>query len=484
MYTYKGLNLSLRNKVFWGFIFICFLSMAGTTLISYYILRNNSIQLSQTDQQNKADAMMAALDYSISHSEVDTRDLPKVLENAIYEIADINKHDLIIYDLQGNYLLSNKEKDLVPQKKVDQKIIHRLLQNQYRVDEQSYDEALEANLFSSYILLKNNVLKPVAIVYLPYYHSDSVYLSVLERYTKYIIFLNFIVILISIAVSWVISNNVSQTIRKFSDMIAKITLFGENMNPIRYYPNDELSSLVNSYNKMLLQIQYQKDRLSHTAKEGAWREMAKQVAHEVKNPLTPMKLSIQNFERKFNPEDPKIYDRVKNLCTTLVSQIDLITAVADAFSQFETLPEKNNEVFNLKDEVMNIVQIFHEDDIKISSSRSDILINMDKIYLNRIIVNLITNAKQAKSDDRALRIHIKIEQINRKVKISVQDNGIGIAEDMYERIFEPNFTSKSSGKGLGLSMVKKMVTDYQGEISLRSEIGVGTSFIITLPASV
>ena len=133
---------------------------------------------------------------------------------------------------------------------------------------------------------------------------------------------------------------------------------------------------------------------------------------------------------------------------------------------------------------MNIVQIFHEDDIKISSSRSDILINMDKIYLNRIIVNLITNAKQAKSDDRALRIHIKIEQINRKVKISVQDNGIGIAEDMYERIFEPNFTSKSSGKGLGLSMVKKMVTDYQGEISLRSEIGVGTSFIITLPASV
>ena len=192
-----------------------------------------------------------------------------VLENTIYEIADINKHDLIIYDLQGNYLLSNKEKDLVPQKKVDQKIIHRLLQNQYRVDEQSYDEALEANLFSSYILLKNNVLKPVAIVYLPYYHSDSVYLSVLERYTKYIIFLNFIVILISIAVSWVISNNVSQTIRKFSDMIAKIILFGENMNPIRYYPNDELSSLVNSYNKMLLQIQYQKDRLSHTAKEGA-----------------------------------------------------------------------------------------------------------------------------------------------------------------------------------------------------------------------
>ena len=90
----------------------------------------------------------------------------------------------------------------------------------------------------------------------------------------------------------------------------------------------------------------------------------------------------------------------------------------------------------------------------------------------------------ARSDDRALRIHIKIEQINRKVKISVQDNGIGIAEDMYERIFEPNFTSKSSGKGLGLSMVKKMVTDYQGEISLRSEIGVGTSFIIIFPASV
>ncbi len=167
----------------------------------------------------------------------------------------------------------------------------------------------------------------------------------------------------------------------------------------------------------------------------------------------------------------------------MVDQIDLIATVASAFSEFAKLPEKNNEVINLNTEVADILRVFNDDSIFMHANKSNIMINMDRIYLSRIITNLVTNAKQAESDERKLIINVDVEQHQRRVIISVQDNGIGIPENMYERIFEPNFTSKNSGMGLGLSMVRKMIEDYKGEISVKSEVGKGSTFIITLPTN-
>lgn len=479
---YKG--LSLRNRIFWGFLVICGLSILGSTVLSFFVLRDSAINQSKTDQQHKVDALMASLDYAVSHSQIETEDLKAVLSNEIYEIADITKRDVILYDLNGNYLISNKDPDLMTQKQVSVRIINRILGGEERVDVVDEDQKLKAKVISSYMLLRNNMLEPIGIVYTPYYHSDSGYLEVFNRYLKYIILVNIVVIGLGILLSWIISKHLARTIGRFSDLIARVALFDQNIKPIRYYRNDELGVLVQSYNKMILQIQDQKERLSQTEKEIAWREMARQVAHEVKNPLTPMKLKIQNFDRKFDPQDPDIKTKVKDLCDALVDQIDLIASVASAFSQFAQLPEKHNEVFELKSEVKSILHIFGGDHIFIHSNKDQIMINMDKIYLNRMITNLITNSKQAESPERELLINVDIEQIHKKVKISVEDNGIGIEEDQFEKIFEPNFTSKSSGMGLGLSMVKKMVEDYKGEIVVSSEIGYGAKFTITLPTNV
>ncbi len=481
IYKYKGLSLS--NKIFAGFLVICAMSTLGSGLLSYFVLKDNALQQSRIDQQSKVESVMLALDYAVSHSLIDTDDLPKILGNDIYEISDVNKMDVVVYDLKGQYLIANKDRNLVEKKSLPIDIVNRVLGRDQRVDIQTYDKKLNANVISSYMLLKNNTLEPIAIVYLPYYHSDSSYLEVFNRYVKYIVLVNLFVIAASVFLSWVISNNLTTTLRKFSDLIARITLFDRDLRPIRYYKNDEISSLVKSYNKMILQIQDQKERLSFTEKEQAWREMAKQVAHEVKNPLTPMKLTIQNFERKFDANDPDIRAKVKKMSSTIVDQIDLIAAVASAFSQFAQLPEKKNEVFDLKEEVDNILQMFIEDRVFMHANKEKIMINMDKIYLSRIITNLITNARQAASPDRDMMINVDLEQINKRIKISVQDNGIGIPENMYERIFEPNFTSKSSGMGLGLSMVRKMIEEYKGEIIVKSEVGIGTTFIITLPSN-
>ena len=478
---YKG--YSLRNKVFWGFLLICLLSIASSSTLSYFILRNNAVAQSRTDLQKKSEALMSALDYSVSHTQVQTNDLPQILANDIFEIADINNQDIIIYDLKGKFLISNKDINLISQKEIPIEVINRVLKSDTRVDFQTYDKKIGANVSSSYMILKNNMLEPIGIVFFPFYHNDGAYFSVFNKYVNYIIIVNLFIIAISVWLSWIISNNLTRAVTKFSDKINQITLFENDPKPIKYYHKDELNQLVKAYNKMILQIQEQKQRLSFKEKEEAWREMAKQVAHEVKNPLTPMKLTIQNFERKFDPADPDIRDKVKHLSRTLVDQIDLVATVASAFSQFAQLPEKNNEIFDLNKEIKNIINVFSDEKIYFHSNRDIIMIEMDKIYLSRIITNLVANSRQAKHDDRENIINLDVEQRQKRVLITVHDNGTGIPEELYDRIFEPNFTSKTSGTGLGLTMVRKMVEDYKGEISVKSELGKGSTFTISLPTN-
>ena len=476
---YKG--FSLRNRVFGGFLVICLLSITGSSILSYYILKNNATEQSRTDLQKKSESLMSALDYSVSHTQVQTDDLPEILSNDIFEIADVNNQDVIIYDLKGIYVISNKDINLIPIKKIPLDVINKVLKSDKRVDFQNYDKKLEANVTSSYMILKNNMLEPIAIVYFPFYHNDASYVSVFNKYLNYIFIVNLFVIAFGVWLSWIISNHLTRAVTKFSDLVNRITLFENDPQPIRYYQNDELNQLVKAYNKMILQIKEQKERLSFKDKEEAWREMAKQVAHEVKNPLTPMKLTVQNFERKFDPNDPDIHKKVKHLSKTMVDQIDLVATVANAFSQFAQLPEKNNEVFNLNKEVKNIINIFSDEKIYFHSNKDKIMVEMDKIYLSRIITNLVSNASQANDEGRENIINVDVEQRQKRIIITVEDNGVGIAEEHYGRIFEPNFTSKSSGMGLGLTMVRKMVEDYKGEISVKSELGKGTTFTISLP---
>lgn len=465
---------------------VCFFSIIGSTAMSYLIIKKSTDEQSVTEMQNKFEALMKTLDYAVSHTNItQDKDLVNILQNEIYEISDINKHDVILYDLQGNYLVSNKELNLVAQKKIPHETLMNVLESDKRVDVQEYDQKVGSNVTSSYMILRNNMLEPIAIVYFPFYHNNNIYASAFNKYVQYIILVNLFLILLSIWLSWVISKNLTKTITRISELITRTTLFGREMKPIKYFQNDELSGLVKSYNKMIYQIEDQKMLLANKEREEAWREMAKQVAHEVKNPLTPMKLLIQNFERKFDKNDPEIDQKVRNLSRSLVDQIDLVATVASAFSEFAKLPPKNDEFFNLKEELENLVRVFNDDgNIYFHANKDMMPVRMDRIYLSRIFTNMITNAKQAVSEQRKSIINIDAELFNKKIIIVIEDNGIGIPKDKLEQIFEPNFTTKNSGMGLGLTMVKKMIEEYKGDISVKSEEGKGTKFTIILPTNV
>jgi nitrogen fixation/metabolism regulation signal transduction histidine kinase len=246
--------------------------------------------------------------------------------------------------------------------------------------------------------------------------------------------------------------------------------------------SDEIGTLVNSYNSMIDELEESAVQLATSERELAWREMAKQVAHEIKNPLTPMRLTVQSFQRKFNPEDENIHQKMDEYSKTLIQQIDTLSSIASAFSNFAKMPAQQNETLNVVKIVKLALDIFNEHYISFTSEENEIIANFDRTQLIRVVTNLIKNGIQAiPEDSNNPKIDVTVSSENDMVKITVFDNGIGVTEDNKSKVFEPKFTTKTSGMGLGLPMVKNIVETYKGNITFTSQEGKGTTFSVTFP---
>ena len=222
-------------------------------------------------------------------------------------------------------------------------------------------------------------------------------------------------------------------------------------------------------------------QLATSEREQAWREMAKQVAHEIKNPLTPMRLTVQNFQRKFDPEDEKIHQKVDEYSKTLIQQIDTMSSIASAFSNFAKMPAQKNETLNVVKIVKLALDIFNEDYIVFRSISDEIIAKFDRTQLIRVVTNLVKNAIQAIPDNQTPRVVVNVETQDNHVVIMVADNGSGVSEENLDKVFEPKFTTKTSGMGLGLAMVKNIVETHQGTITFVSEKEKGTTFKVSFP---
>ena len=244
----------------------------------------------------------------------------------------------------------------------------------------------------------------------------------------------------------------------------------------------EMFTLVSSYNNMVSQIDENVKKLSKSQRELAWREMAKQVAHEIKNPLTPMKLSVQNFKLKFNPNDPKIQEKMEDFSDTLVQQIDVLSSISTAFSHFAEMPAQKNENIDIVSTTKLALEIFKENSIDFESKIESLKVKIDRTNLIRIITNLVKNSIQATENIEDPKITVSIKKVRKKAIIEIQDNGVGVPKNIKEKIFEPKFTTKSKGMGLGLSIIKNLVTNYNGNIDFSSKKG-STIFKIELPVS-
>ena len=222
-------------------------------------------------------------------------------------------------------------------------------------------------------------------------------------------------------------------------------------------------------------------RLAKSEREQAWREMAKQVAHEIKNPLTPMRLSVQSFEQQFDPTDPSAPKKIEEFSTTLIHQIDTLSTIASAFSNFAEMPVQEPELLDVVKITRLGMDIFTEKYIVFEAPNEPLFARLDRTQLIRILTNLVKNAIQACDDVPEPSVFVRVQKKNDKVCIGVTDNGHGITQEHIAKIFEPKFTTKTSGMGLGLAMVKNIVQTYDGQIEVKSSTPKGTSFRVWLP---
>jgi len=478
-------KLSLRVRIFLAMILLVIIAsvlIAGVTIYQY---NEEARDYHKERLERKETAIISDINYVIRGTTypVETDKVPLIFKDEIYRIDAIHGLRVLLYDLDGTLLKSSKaniSKDTIVSC-IDVDILNEISNgttHRYVVKNKKNGETFQ----SSYTYIYDIRSKPLAILNLPYLENDDFLNKELNEFLERLAYAYVFMLLIAILLALLLSKYITRTLKTISDKINETRLEKRNKRIEISSSSEEISTLINSYNSMIDELEESAVILATNEREQAWREMAKQVAHEIKNPLTPMRLSVQSFQRKFDPQDENIHQKVDEYSQTLIQQIDTMSSIASAFSNFAKMPAQQNETLNVVNIVKLGLDIFSEDYILFSSEEDEIMVNFDRTQLIRVVTNLVKNGIQAIPDDRENpRIEVKVISEDQIVMVTVEDNGVGISEDNKIKIFEPKFTTKSSGMGLGLAMVKNIVETYKGNITFTSQLGKGTTFTVTFP---
>ncbi|MCS6819734.1 MAG: HAMP domain-containing sensor histidine kinase, partial [Chitinophagales bacterium] len=308
--------------------------------------------------------------------------------------------------------------------------------------------------------------------------DDEIYGFIVALMNVYIFLL-----LGAVIISYFISNSVVRPLNYIAEKMQLIDLNKKN-ELIHWSSKDEIGVLVKQYNRMVRELEISAEKLARTEREGAWREMAKQIAHEIKNPLTPMKLSIQYLQKAIDEKNPRVPELAAKVTHTLIEQIDNLAAIATSFSHFAKMPKGQSEPVELNAMLQGICELFSKEkgiEVVLESKMQPAMVYADRNQLLSVFNNLVKNALQAIPDDRIPDVKIGIEKKHDMIQVVVSDNGVGIPEENYSKVFVPNFTTKSSGTGLGLAIAMQIVEGAGGAIWFESEVDKGTSFFVVLP---
>ena len=465
----------LRTRIFLSMIALVFVSFLLIGISTNFQITESSYYYHELRLDRKESQLQRAISYEFINNTNPVKS--QIFRDKIFKISDIQNISFSIYDLNGNLIQSTFEESALS--RISQDLIDKINLS----EKKKYVEIKKVGdkqVRESYSIIFDYNKEPIWILNLPYFDDDKLNVYELRSFILNIVqvylLLFVLAIIISYFVSSYITNPISEIVYKMKQM--RIDKLNKKIN--LEVTSKEMFTLVNSYNNMVDQIDQNIKEISKSQRELAWREMAKQVAHEIKNPLTPMKLSVQNFKIKFDPEDPNVEKKLDEYSKTLIQQIDVLSSIATAFSSFAELPVQKNEKIDLISTTKLCLEIFNDRNVVFKSDLNKLEILFDRTNLIRIINNLVKNSIQATNDVSEPKILVQVKKINKSALIEIIDNGLGIPNELKEKIFEPNFTTKTKGMGLGLSIIKNLITNYKGTISFKSKKGE-TVFTIKLP---
>ena len=289
------------------------------------------------------------------------------------------------------------------------------------------------------------------------------------------------ILLVAASAALFVANSITRPLAELGQKLANIKL--EKNERIAWQGRNELGELIGEYNRMVEKLEDSTERLKQSEREGAWREMARQVAHEIKNPLTPMKLSVQHLQRAYQTQPEQAAGLVQRVSQTLIEQIDVLSDIASEFSNFAKMPEPQCEQLDLGQLVVSVHRLFEQQEeaalqVACRLPEQSVFVFADRSQLTRIFINLIKNALQSIPDGRDGRVCIALGALENQALICVSDNGAGIPDAVQDQVFSPHFTTKSSGTGLGLAMCKSMVEAMNGRVWFETKVGEGTRFFV------
>lgn len=478
---------SLRFRIFLSMLLLLvmtFISLSVLTVIQY---KEEAEDYHRERLLRKESNIRENINYVLKNTTypVETDMIPLIFKSKIYEIKDIHNLEIHLYDLQGKLLKSSRASFLkdTTYARLSEDILRRIENSPNKSYVYSFDEDGQ-EYQSSYSYITDASFKPLAILNLPYIEDDGFMNKELNENLKRAAIVYGFMLFFAIILAYLLSKYITRSLKTVSDKIIETRLNKKNQKiKLDGRTSEEISALVEAYNSMIDELEISAAQLATSEREAAWREMAKQVAHEIKNPLTPMRLSVQSFQRKFDPDDPDVVEKVNEYSNTLIQQIDTLSSIASAFSTYAKMPAQQDESLDVIKITKLALDIFNEEYIYFFTDEKELIATFDRTQWIRVITNLVKNSIQAieKKQPEEPRIEIRVFSHNNFTHITVADNGAGISEENKSKVFEPKFTTKSSGMGLGLAMVKNIVETYHGTISLQSIEGKGSTFTVAIP---
>ena len=463
-------------------VFFSLLVVAVSTI--FYNLEQSKTRL-QEDLDQKMNSISVEIDILLESAENISPEMREWLMPELVKLSNVFETDINLYGVNGDLVVSSRpeifNRGLVS-RRINTQAYFELFEN-FQTNYFQPEKIGELSYLSAYEPIINNNGDYLGFINLPYFTHQDKYSQEISTFIVAFINLYVLLFLASIVVAVFIANQITLPLATVRENLRKIEL-GKRNEHIQYLHEDEIGKLVKEYNKKVDELAISADLLARSERESAWREMAKQVAHEIKNPLTPMKLNIQHLQR-FKGEGQEYQAYVNRIAQILINQIDTLSDIATEFSNFAQIPTAMKQVFGLKQQITKVIELYENlDRVKISfeeGSCGNIMINADREQLSRALINLIKNGIQAIPEEREGKITISLSLKDQYVVIAVADNGTGIPPELQEKMFSPNFTTKSSGMGLGLAIVKNIAENFNGRVWYETTFQEGTTFFFEIP---
>lgn len=478
--------ISFKRRVQFSIVLLLFISLiliGGGTIV--YII-SNSNQKNISNISEKIHSLLIETEYLLgkenSLKEVNADDLGYALTRQ----ANVFFSDINIYDPEGILYASSRPKifeEGLVSKMINPEAYFYL--HSRKSSEYIHQETLgNLQYASAYVPLRNVENKVIGYLNLPYFARQDELRKEIFSFVVSIVNIYVLLIVLVIITAIFLSNTVTAPLKLVRERLSQMRL-GKKNEPILWKGNDEIADLISEYNRMVEELADSAEKLAKSERETAWREMAKQVAHEIKNPLTPMKLSTQMLKRAWDDKAEGFDERIDRFTINLIEQIDALSHIATEFSNFAKMPKMKFERVNIK-ALLNSAVEFHqgENDVKIyfeCELDEPCFINTDKEQMLRVFNNLIRNAIQAIPTGKDGEIHILMNKNEEFYHVEIKDNGAGIPEELKDKIFSPNFTTKNAGMGLGLALSKNIIENSAGKVWFESTPNIGTSFFIEIP---